>query len=372
MKKKPLVVVLGAGMVGAAMARDLAPSCRVRAVDRDAQALARLKKTAKVEVREEDLASPRGLVAAVADADLVVGAVPGWMGFRTLETVLECGKSCADISFFPEDPFALDKLARRRGVSALVDCGVAPGLSNLILGHEASQRKVTRFDCMVGGLPLKRVKPWEYKAPFSPADVLEEYSRPARLVEHGRVVVKEALSECELVELPRVGTLEAFNTDGLRTLLHTMKIPDMREKTLRYPGHAALMGVLARGGFFGTEEMTVRGVKVRPLDVASKLLFPQWKLGDTEEEFTVMRIRIEGGGTSVWDLFDTRDKRTGISSMARTTGYTCTAVARLLLTGKWKKPGIAPLELVGRDRRCFHAILADLKVRGITFSIMTT
>ena len=148
---------------------------------------------------------------------------------------------------------------RQRGVTAVVDCGVAPGLSNMMLGYHASQGAVSSYRCLVGGLPVKRTWPWQYKAPFSPVDVLEEYTRPARLVEGGCIVTRPALSEPELVDLDPVGTLEAFNTDGLRSLLVTMRqVPDMVEKTLRYPGHIDYIRVLRESGFLGTEPRQCR------------------------------------------------------------------------------------------------------------------
>ena len=128
----------------------------------------------------------------------------------------------------------------------MVDCGVAPGLSNIVLGALSLHLDgIDRYDCYVGGLPQERRWPYEYKAVFSPIDVLEEYTRPARYVEYGREVVRPALSDIELLDFPHVGTLEAFNTDGLRSLARTMEIPFMKEKTLRYPGHAKQVGVLA-------------------------------------------------------------------------------------------------------------------------------
>src|SRR5690606_27700002 len=104
----------------------------------------------------------------------VVGAVPGFMGFQTARTVIEAGKNMVDISFFPEDPFDLDQLAHEKKVTIVVDCGVAPGMGNIILGYHHAQMKVSRYECLVGGLPVTREWPWEYKAVFSPIDVIEE------------------------------------------------------------------------------------------------------------------------------------------------------------------------------------------------------
>src|SRR6185503_12264879 len=147
-----------------------------------------------------------------------------------------------DISFFPEDALLLDKLAKQKEVTAITDCGVAPGLSNLIIGRYNEEMKIDSFECYVGGLPKERIPPFQYKAPFSPVDVIQEYIRPARLVENGKLVIKPAMSDKEILHFDEAGDLEGFNTDGLRSLVTTMKhIPDMKEKTLRYPGHIDLI-----------------------------------------------------------------------------------------------------------------------------------
>jgi saccharopine dehydrogenase-like NADP-dependent oxidoreductase len=168
-------------------------------------------------------------------------------------------------------------------------------MSNLILGRYNEEMIIKSFECMVGGLPKLRVKPFEYKAPFSPIDVIEEYTRPARYVENGHVVTKPALSDAELINFEKAGTLEAFNTDGLRSILFTMShIPDMKEKTLRYPGHIALIQSLKQAGFFDENEIDLKGIKIRPIDFTSKILFDQWRLQPTEGEFTIMTIVIKG------------------------------------------------------------------------------
>jgi lysine 6-dehydrogenase len=361
------VVVLGAGMVGAAMAADLSSTCQVVSVDRDAERLAWLAARYPVVTQTVDLGSAAAVTGAVRGADLVIGAVPGFMGYRTVETVIRAGVPIVDISFFPEDPFGLDALAQERGITAVIDCGVAPGLSNIILGHHAAQAPVSSYRCLVGGLPVKRTWPWQYKAPFSPVDVLEEYTRPARLVVDGRIVTRPALSEPELVEIDPLGTLEAFNTDGLRSLLVTMRqVPIMIEKTLRYPGHIDYIRALRESGFLSSEPVTVDGVSVRPVDVAAALLFPRWKLEQGEPEFTIMDVEVANGrGRYVYRLHDTTDAATGFSSMARTTGYTATATARLVLAGAFSRPGICPPEYVGAQAGCFERILADLAERAV-------
>jgi lysine 6-dehydrogenase len=372
MKKK--IAVLGAGLVGKAIASDLTANFDVTSADINEEALRNLDKQG-VTVERVDVSDAPSLRAFVAPFDLVIGAVPGFLGYRTLRSLIEANKNVVDISFFPEDPFSLDALAKKHGVTAVTDCGVAPGMGNIILGYHRHRMKIDSYECLVGGLPVVREWPYEYKAVFSPIDVIEEYIRPARFVQNGALVVREALSDPELVQVDEVGTLESWNSDGLRTLIKTMAgIPDMIEKTLRYPGCIEYLRVLRESGFFSYEEMVVNGVKVRPIDVTAKLLFPKWKLQPGEKEFTIMRIRIKGeqdGKPTSYEyrVLDYTDAVSGTLSMARTTGYTCTAAANLIMDAKFTRKGICPPEYIGEDEGCFNSILQYLGARGVNYSI---
>ena len=371
------VIVLGAGRVGQAIARDLAAESglEVTVTDVSEDALNRLAKIPNLAVRQADLARRGEVARAVEGFDLAVGAVPGPMGFATLGRVIDAGVDIVDISFFEQDPWPLHEVALERGVTAVMDCGVAPGCSNLILGRsEASWDRVDRFCCYVGGLPVARHWPYEYRAVFSPIDVIAEYTRPARLVEEGRVVTRPALTELEVLDFAGVGSLEAFNTDGLRTLLKTSKVPEMKEKTMRYPGHCERMRMLADTGFFSEEWVQVGGAEVRPIDLTAQLLIPAWQLEEGEEDVTVMRVEVEGvrDGEAVrvrYDLLDRFDHESGITSMARTTGFTCTAMVRVLAAGLYSEPGLSPPELVGRDQVCFDSIMEHLEERGVRFEV---
>lgn len=369
------VIVLGAGLVGKAMALDLATHFDVTSADINKQSLASLPAQG-IKTLEVDVADAKKLKSVLADFDLVIGAVPGFLGFATAKAVIEAGKNMVDISFFPEDPFELDELAKANGVTIVTDCGVAPGMGNIILGYHAKHMNVHRYECLVGGLPVVRQWPYEYKAVFSPIDVIEEYTRPARYVQHGQVVVREALSDAALVHFDKVGTLEAWNSDGLRTLIKTMPhIPDMIEKTLRYPGCIEYLRVLRETGFFSKDPIMVNGMPVRPLDVTAQLLFPQWKLQPGETEFTVMRITLEGEENGVrrlyqYNLLDYTDTEKGILSMARTTGYTCTAVAHLVANGAFSRKGISPPEYLGQDPSNFAFINQYLKDRGVVYEVL--
>src|SRR5687767_15435036 len=238
-----MIAVLGAGMIGRAIALDLAKDHEVTCFDLVASHLEEIKaKDPSIHIASADLSDHKIYDDLLKPFDIVAVAVPGFMGFKTLEAVIDAGKNVVDISFFPEDALQLDKRAKQRNVTAITDCGVAPGVSNFIIGRYNEEIKIESFECYVGGLPKERRPPFQYKAPFSPIDVIEEYIRPARLVEGGNIVTKPALSEREIMLFDEIGELEAFNTDGLRSLIFTMKnIPDMKEKTLRYPGHIDLI-----------------------------------------------------------------------------------------------------------------------------------
>jgi saccharopine dehydrogenase-like NADP-dependent oxidoreductase len=364
------ILVLGSGMVGRAIVTDLARNYVVKVMDINKENLSKLRNFQKVKTIRADATDQNALRKYSKDCDLIISAVPGFLGFEVLRKIIKCKKNVVDISFFDGDAFKLDSLAKKNRVTAVVDCGVAPGLSNVILGYHNSRMKIDSFECMVGGLPIKRDWPYQYKAPFSPIDVIEEYTRPSRIVKNSKVIVKEALSDVEVLDVKPVGELEAFNTDGLRSLLKTMKIPNMTEKTLRYPGHTELMRVLRESGFFSNKRLMINGNKVSPIDVTTKLLFPMWKLGDEEVEFTVLKISISGTENNKktkyeYSLFDKYDSKTKVSSMARTTGYTCTAAARLVLEGKFSRTGICPPEFIGAEQGNFEAVIGELKKRGI-------
>jgi lysine 6-dehydrogenase len=368
------ILVLGAGLVGKAMAVDLSTTYDVTAADVNEEALVALH-TQNIKTHKLDFTNHTQLTEALKPFDLIIGAVPGFMGFNVVKTVIESGKNMVDISFFPEDPFLLDELAKKHNVTIVVDCGVAPGMGNIILGYHNQHMHVYTYECLVGGLPAVREWPYEYKAVFSPIDVIEEYVRPARYVQNNEVVIKEALSDPEHIKFDGVGTLESWNSDGLRSLIKTMpNIPNMIEKTLRYPGNIEYLRVLRESGFFSYNEVDVKGQKVRPIDLTAKLLFPKWKLKPGEEEFTVMRIRITGEEngkkkTYQYNLLDRTDKTTGTLSMARTTGFTCTAVAQLVAEGNFNRKGICPPEYVGEQAEHFKFIQLYLKKREVIYTL---
>ena len=367
------IIILGAGMVGKAMATDLARRHEVTSADIDAGALLPLAGIPNIHTALLDVTDDDALASALNGFDLVISAVPGFLGMRTMQKVIQQKKDLVDISFMPEDVLHMDSLARKNGVTVVMDCGVAPGMPNYITGYHSTLMQIEEMEYMVGGLPKERSLPFEYKAPFSPCDVIEEYTRPARFVENGRMVVRPAMSDAEYVHFKKIGTLEAFNTDGLRSLIKTMKqIPSMKEKTLRYPGHINLIRALSEAGFLSREAITVGETRVVPLEFTSRILFDAWKLGTEEPEFTVMRIILRGTENGIarevtYELYDEYDPVEKLSSMARTTGFTATGTAEMILNGKFIEKGLFPPELVGKEPGCFEFILNYLSERNVLY-----
>jgi saccharopine dehydrogenase-like NADP-dependent oxidoreductase len=367
------VAVLGAGMIGSAIARDLSDEYNVTVVDKDSHKLNILREDSSIRTIISDLNSEIKIQEIIIDYDLLICALPGFMGFKALKSIVSEGKNIVDISFTPEDPFQLDSVAIEKNVTAVVDCGISPGLSNLVLGYHNEKMEINNYKCMIGGLPFKKELPFMYKAFFSPIDVIEEYTRPARIVKEGKIVTKDAMTDSEIIEFKNIGKLEAINTDGLRTLLKTMKIQNMVEKTLRYPGHIELMKIFKEIGLFSSEEIDIGGKSIKPVALTSKLVFPFWTPEETEEDFTILQFSICGksDGKNVehlYTIFDRCDSKTHTSSMARTTGYTCCAVARFILEGKYNRKGICPPEYLGADENCYKDVLSYLSKKGITIN----
>jgi lysine 6-dehydrogenase len=366
------VLVLGGGTIGSAIAMDMGRrgEWRVTVADLSRDRLAAVTAQSGVRIERRDLSQADAVTALAAEHDLVIDALPSAMGFEALRTVIVSGRPAIDVTFMPENALELDSLARERGVAVVVDCGIAPGLSHILAGFAARElAPCERIDIYVGGLPIDRRWPYEYKAGFSTYDVIEEYVRPARVVEGGHVVVKEALSEPERVDIPGIGVLEAALTDGLRSLIVTLNVPFMQEKTLRYPGHVELMRVVRESGFFSKEPVLIEGRPVRPIDVTAAMLSRHWTFAEGEADVTVLRVsalgRREGVSTEyTWEVVDRFDPVTGLRSMSRMTAFPATIVAGLVARGVLG-PGVHPPEVIGMQPGLLNVVLGELADRGV-------
>lgn len=369
------VIVLGAGMVGSVIALDLAEDFDVSIADVDGTALGRIREASlDVTAIKMDLSLPATVQRLVKDYDIVVGAMPSVFGLATLGAVIDAGKPYVDISFMEQDPRVYNSLAQSRGVTAIVDCGIAPGLSNILAGYAAERlANCEHIAIYVGGVPVEPKPPFFYKAAFAPSDVIQEYLRPARVVSDNEVVETAALSEVEPIFFEGLDkfNLEAFNTDGLRTLL-SLDVPNMVEKTIRYAGHAEMMRRFRESGFFSDEPVIIQtggGANwVKPIDMTQALLFPHWQYEPGERDMTLFKVEARGEREILrWEIVDYADPVTGFSSMARTTGFPATVVTRMLAAGELERfgRGVIPPEELGRDTKFYREICKRLREKGI-------
>ncbi len=345
------IAVIGGGMVGSLIFHELSKQHEVELFDRNQEAHNGQAKAFDVLTSE---------LSPLLHFDLLVLAVPGAIAFKALNRMIPLGKNILDISFFPEDASSLDSNLKEHANFLLYDCGVAPGFDNIALGYYANKFDVKSFKCMVGGLPLEKNPPFNYKAPFSPSDVIEEYVRPARFRRESKDITMPALSEVESIGHSKYGELEAFNSDGLRSLLTSFpNIPNMVEKTLRYPGHAKQMEFLREAGFFDKDM----------LDQTSNKLFKAWKLDDSDPEFTLMQIEIKGENESVHIELNAERNDEGWSSMTQTTAYNCTAAVEWLLKNPKLHPGLHAPEKLGAFDEYWEFLLDYLKERRVMITL---
>lgn len=371
------VLVIGCGHIGSVSAEDFAESMssvEVAVADKNG---ARAKEVAEkiginnVSWIQLDVLNHSELVNTLGSFDLIMGFLPGSLGYRLVEACIDAGKNLVDVSYMPEDPLRLNDRAAEAGVTVIPDCGLAPGISNVLVGHALEKLdKIYDIHIMVGGLPEKPTPPLDYVITWSPENLIDEYSRKTRIVKNGKTVEVEALSGLEEVEFPNVGMLEAFYTDGLRTLLHTVKnVHNMWEKTLRYPGHAEKIGLLKALGFFDEEPISVDYVSVSPRKLTVKLF--ERKLRRQEiRDIVAMKVEVSGVKNNkkvrhVYHMLDRYDENQGITAMARTTAYPASIIAQLILKKAVNEKGVVPLERLGMNEEFFSAFLNELENRRV-------
>ncbi len=312
------IIVLGAGHVGRLIARDLTREHDVCVVDASGERLASVRDFARTLVL--DARDGEALRREMRTHDIAVSALPGHLGFRAVRAAIDAGVSMVDISFMPEDPLSLHGDAVRAGVTVIPDAGVAPGLSNVLMGRMCSLLgQIDHGLIRVGGLPEEAKPPLFHAALWSPADLMEEYTRPARIVVNGEIVEVDPLEEIYPLEIPGLAPLEEFRSDGLRTLLYTVKARNLEERTIRYSGHLEMMRVLRDLGFLEREHV----------EHTLNVLAPHLRRG-AERDLLVMEVIGRRGDEEVQHFLLDRHSG-GDTAMARTTGYTATAVVRYLL-----------------------------------------
>ncbi len=374
------VLVVGCGKVGSEIVRDLSRSDEVDsvvAIDAFRESLARVRAWPKVRAVKADLRQRKTLVSLMTSADVICGALPGRIGFDLLREAAERGCDIVDISYTPQDPFALHRHALAHSCVLIPQCGVAPGFTNMCVG-DASTRldRITVVRIMVGGLPQKPVPPMNYRVVFSLEDVINVYTRPVRVIEKGRQRTVEPLSGRGFLDFPGVGRLEYFLTDGLGTLSRSFsRVGNMHEFTMRYPGHVEIMDILRTLGFFDQRSVRIGGTWVEPRRLSMELLKTAFSAG-TPEDLLAFRVDVEGvsGRKRVlvrYQFLDRFDRKNKVSAMARTTAYPCTSTALLLGSGKIPWNGIVTPEKIAQKPELFGFVLSRLRAEGIEPTIQT-
>jgi len=371
------VVIMGCGNIGSVAAEDFSTSMsRVQVVvaDKDeakARAVAQKINRSNVSWIQIDATNNDKLTNTLMDYDLVMGFLPGKLGYNLAEACLKAGRNLVDVSYMPESPLTLNDKAAKANVTIIPDCGLAPGISNVLVGNAVKKLDRTlAVHIMVGGLPEKPIPPLGYIVTWSPENLIDEYERNAKIVKDGIKVEVEALTGLEEVEFPGFGRLEAFYTDGLRTLPDTIKnVDEMWEKTLRYSGHAEKIKLLKALGFFEEKEIKIDSVSVSPRRLTVKLFAEKLskpKINDVVAlKVEVCGIRNDKKKCYSYHLLDYSDEKRGITAMARTTAYPASIMAQLMLRGIIKEKGVVPPEKIGMNDEICKMFLEGLKKHGV-------
>ncbi len=358
-------IVVGVGNVGLRVLWDLSSRGHiVVGVDGRLQAVERARSLG-LEAFLGDYSAVGRLVERLGGVDVIVSALPGSIGFRALMDLAVHGVDIVDVSFFPEDPGPLAEVAERHGITILVDAGVAPGLSNMLVGYYVSRRGASKAKVYVGGVARRPGDPLGVAAVWSVEDLLEEYVRPARYVLGGSVhVVRPLEAEPGIIEIPGVGVMEYFPTDGLRTLLKSYPWMDlMIEYTLRWPGHLAFMRKLAALGCLDSSPVNVSGYPVSPRSCLASIIERRTR---GVEDLVVMDVEASG---SSW-VEHARlvvEPRGEWSAMSIATGSFLARAAELAAEGALPKGLVYP-ELLGSNPELFDAMLEGLEERGVRVS----
>ena len=377
------MLVLGAGLQGSACAYDLLQNeevTEVRLADVNTGHIAEFLgpySGKRLIPTPLDVRNAEGVRALMRESDAAMSAIPYYFNLDLARHAADVGVHFCDLGGNTDIVFEqkrLDAKARERGITIVPDCGLAPGMVNILAQNGIDQLDtVDEVKIYVGGLPQKPEPPLNYQIVYSLEGVLDYYTTLSWVVRNGEREQVKALSEIEPVHFDApVGELEGFHTaGGLSTMAfrYEGKIPTMEYKTLRYPGHAKIMEAIRDLGLLELDPIDVKGVRVSPRDVAITVMGPRLKK-ENGKDLVALRVTVKGkkGGESKaiqYELVDRYDESRGISAMMRTTGYSLSITGQMQARGEVQPPGVhTPDECIPSDR-----YIAELRKRGIDIRI---
>ena len=365
------VTIIGAGNIGSFVTYMLARESKIpkiTVVDLDKAKVKKVKELVKrddVDFLVGNAIEDEDVKKAICKSDVILSFLPGKIGSKIYSLAIECGVDLIDTSYIPQDPLEFDEIAKDSGITIIPDAGVAPGLSNLLAGRIYSELGHCELLAIyVGGLPKKPKPPLFHEVNWSIVDLVEEYTRPVRIIVEGKVEIVNPLTGVEEIEIDDLGRYEAFYTDGLRTMVKTLKVQNMYEKTLRYRGHLSAVRLLKELGLFSEEKINVKGYGVKPIDFTVELLKKRIYNPDLEDKLVMKVIGRKNNRSLEYIVYDEYDARTGFSAMARTTGLASISALKLLHEGKFEK-GVLPLEIIGQKRELYQKFLQNYKENGV-------
>lgn len=347
-----MILVIGAGGMGSVIAEDLSRNHEVTVIDRSKESLDRLQGM------KTFLGDPADF-PGIKSAEMAVTALPSEVARDVVENLLRNGTKVVDISFTDYNPFELDVLAKENGTFYVPHAGFAPGLSNVLAGRLYYGEKSRDIEIVVGGLQESALPPMGYMPTFNASSVIDEYTRPARYLDRGRIATADPLETIEHAEVEGIGTLESFYSDGLATILDTLKDATVIEKTLRYPGHLGKMKFLRDMGYFSDE----RTNGASPREISNEIFR---NLAGDYPDISILKVFSKDVKGKSFECIDRFDRSRNITSMGRMTGYSAAAIAQSALDGYISSKGVFATEWIGKDEGFFNSILKYLRDRGIS------
>ncbi|MGN7387950.1 saccharopine dehydrogenase family protein [Sporosarcina sp. SAFN-015] len=372
------VVVLGAGMIGTTVVREISNFTeieKVTVVDVRKEGIKKcleIAKSTKVQGQSASLATEEDIAAILSDADLAIACLPHSLSLNAIKAAISSRCHLVDLvgSNFPEK-IALNQEAKEAGVIIIPGSGVAPGITNFLAAQGIELLDEAEEATMIcGGIPRHPIPPLWYQVVFRLESVLGLYTKPAIALKNGEVVKLPPLTGLEKISFPDpVGECEMVNTDAHSTAFTLKgKVKNLYEKTVRYPGHWEKMKVLAELGFLDSQPIMFNGHSTIPRAFTESVLAPKL-IGSSNEDVTVVRVEVNGIKDGIpakhsWEIVDFYDKERGITSMAKTTALPATVAAKWIIQGKIYETGIMPLENLIINER-FQPFVDELNELGI-------